>query len=80
MKIKLNDFVRCKYKSQNKLSDSKKLRKLKITKVPHYSKKYTKGKILRAKDLSDLKNPDLEKVFYVKSMVLEDIFTEGDPP
>ena len=56
------------------------VKKLKITKVPHYSKKYTKGKILRAKDLSDLKNPDLEKVFYVKSMVLEDIFTEGDPP
>tara|TARA_Y100000817_G_scaffold217233_1_gene171023 strand:+ start:550 stop:792 length:243 start_codon:yes stop_codon:yes gene_type:complete len=80
MKMKINDLVSCRYKSQNKHSDPKKLRKLKITKTPHYSKKYTKGKIIRAKDLSDPKKSDLEKVFYMKNLNLEEIFSEGNPP
>tara|TARA_Y100000817_G_scaffold57616_1_gene42669 strand:- start:1321 stop:1560 length:240 start_codon:yes stop_codon:yes gene_type:complete len=66
--MKKGTVVWCNYNSGNQMSSYKKIRKLKIVKGPHQSKRHKQGQIIFANDLTDNKNYKAIKSFYVNKM------------
>ena len=69
--MKVDKTYICRYKTDSKKSSQgTKDRKLIITKEPHYNKKFKKGKIIRAIDMSDPNSKKkISKVFYIKNFI-----------
>jgi len=82
MKVDAKIYARYKTQSKRKNSQGSKLRHLHIIKEPHYNKKYKKGQIICVKDLLDIENSTITKVFYVNNLEIlkDDKFSEGNPP
>ena len=82
MKPGTNLYARYKTNSKRKNSQLNQMRYIKIVKEPHYNKRYKKGLIVRAKDLSDIGNSTIVKTFYLDKLEIIDDKTpdEGIPP
>jgi hypothetical protein len=86
--MKVDKTYICRYKTNSKKSSQGiKDRKLIITKEPHYNKRFKKGKIITAIDMSDPNSKKkFSKVFYIKNFIttceynLRNGIEEANPP
>jgi hypothetical protein len=85
--MKVDKTYICRYKTNSKKSSQgTKDRKLIITKEPHYNKRFKKGKIITAIDMSDPNLKKNSKVFYIKNFIttceynLRNGIEEATPP